>query len=566
MSDGQLKQFNSVGDSLKELRMPYEAHFRELGEYFMPRRSRFTKGKDHKSSERINKKIINSRPRLALRTMQSGVHAGITSPARPWFRLVPDDPGLREYAPVKEHLHAAQREMRQLLQSSGLYTVLHTLWGDLGLYGHDAAILEDDDQHGLYGQALVPGEYWMGANARGMVDTLYREYNMTVKQAVGKFVFRNDPMNDPDWSNVSSAVKRMWDNNAYTEKVPVRHLIMPRHERDERSKLAENKPVMSTYWEQGESSKVLGDLGYDLSPILASRWDVEGCDTYGASPAMDALPDAKELQRKERDKAEAVRRMNRPPMNAPTEMRNSLFSLMPEAVNYMADPSKGLVPAYQVTPPIAELRNDIADSEGRIDEAMYANLFLMIARLDRREITAREIDERHEEKLLGLGPVLERQHREKLAVLVRRTYNKVIDMGKVPPLPPELEGMGVSVDYVSTLGQAMKAVATGGMERLYGFVGNLSAADGSVLDKLDNDTAVDEYADMVGVPGNVIRSKEETDKIRRQRAEQVQAQQAADRAQQVAETTSTGAQAASVLADTDSAGGQRDILGQLGLR
>lgn len=566
MSDGQLKQFNSVGDSLKELRMPYEAHFRELGEYFMPRRSRFTKGKDHKSSERVNKKIINARPRLALRTMQSGVHAGITSPARPWFRLVPDDPGMREYAPVKEHLHAAQREMRQLLQSSGLYTVLHTLWGDLGLYGHDAAILEDDDQHGLYGQALVPGEYWMGANARGMVDTLYREYNMTVKQVVGKFVYRNDPMNDPDWDKVSNAVKRMWDNNNYAEKVPVRHLIMPRHERDERSKLAENKPVMSTYWEQGESSKVLGDLGYDMSPILASRWDVEGTDTYGASPAMDALPDAKELQRKERDKAEAVRRMNRPPMNAPTEMRNSPFSLMPEAVNYMADPSKGLVPAYQVTPPIAELRNDIADSEGRIDEAMYANLFLMIARLDRREITAREIDERHEEKLLGLGPVLERQHREKLAVLVRRTYNKVIDMGKVPPLPPELEGMGVSVDYVSTLGQAMKAVATGGMERLYGFVGNLSAADGSVLDKLDNDTAVDEYADMVGVPGNVIRSKEETDKIRKQRAEQVQAQQAADRAQQVAETASTGAQAASVLADTDSAGGQRDILGQLGLR
>lgn len=566
MSSEQLKQFNSVGDSLKELRRPYEAHFRELGEYFMPRRSRFSAGKDHQSSERVNKKIINSRPRLALRTMQSGVHAGITSPARPWFRLIPDDPGMREYGPVKEHLHVAQREMRQLLQSSGLYTVLHILWGDLGLYGYDAAILEDDDQHGIYGQALVPGEYWLGANARGMVDTLYREYRMTVKQIVGKFVYRNDPMNDPDWSVVSNTIKNMWDKNSYGEKVPVRHLIMPRHERDSRSPLASDKPIMSTYWEDAESSKLLGDLGYDVNPILASRWDVEGTDTYGTSPAMDALPDAKELQRKERDKAEAVRRMNRPPMNAPVEMRNSPFSLMPEAVNYMADPSKGLVPAYQVTPPIAELRNDIADSENRIDEAMYANLFLMIARLDRREITAREIDERHEEKLLGLGPVLERQHREKLATLIRRTYNKVVDMGKVPPLPPEMEGTGVQVDYISTLGQAMKAVATGGMERLYGFVGNLSAVDGSVLDKLDNDTAVDEYADMVGVPGNVVRSKEETDKIRKQRAEQVQAQQAADRAQQMADTAKSGAQAASVLAEAGQPRGGRDILGELGLR
>jgi len=566
MSESQLKQFNSVGEGLKALRRPYEAHFRELGDYFMPRRSRFSTGGSGQSGESVNRRIINARPRLALRTMQSGMHVGITSPARPWFRLIPDDPKYREYKSVREHLHVAEREVRQLLQSSGMYTVLHTLWGDLGLFGYDGAILEDDDQHGLYGQALVPGEYWIGANARGMIDTLYREYRTTVKQIVGKFVYKNDPQAEPDWSVVSSTIKGMWDRSEYAEKVPVRHLIMPRYERDTNTSLARDKPVMSTYWEEAEGSKLLGDLGYDTSPILASRWDVEGAATYGSSPAMDALPDAKELQRKERDKAEAVRRMNRPPMNAPVELRNSPFSLMPEAVNYVSDPSRGLVPAYQVTPPLGELRKDIEDSENRIDEAMYANLFLMIARLDRREITAREIDERHEEKLLGLGPVLERQHREKLAVLIRRAYGKVVDMGKTPPLPPEMNGLRVQIDYVSTLGQAMKAVATGGMERLYGFVGNLSAVDGSVLDNLNHDVSVNEYADMVGVPGNIVRSKEDVAGIRKQRAEQVRAQQATDRAQQIAETAKSGADAASVLAGAGQPRGSRDILSELGLR
>ena len=566
MDSDKLKQLNAVGESLKELRRPYEPHFIELGEHFKPSRSRFSKGKDHQSAERINRKMLNSTPRLALRTMQSGVHAGITSPARPWFRLIPDDPSLRNYAPVKDHLDAAQREMRQLLQSSGMYTMLHMLWGDLGLFGTDAAILEDDVQNGIYGQALVPGEYWVGANARGLIDTLYREYRMTVMQVVGKFVYRNDPSNSPDWSTVSRAVRTMWDQNKHSEKVPVRHLIMPRYDRDPRSKLAENKRNMSTYWEDGESAQLLGDLGYDQDPIMASRWDVEGCDTYGTSPAMDALPDAKELQRKERDKAEAIRRMNRPPMNAPVEMRNSPFSLSPEAVNFMADPSKGLVPAYQITPPLMELRADIEDSEVRIDEAMYANLFLMIANLDRRQITAREIDERHEEKLLGLGPVLERQHREKLSVVIRRTYLKVVEMGKVPPLPPEMEGMGVQVDYISTLGQAMKAVATGGMERLYGFAGNLAGVDGSVMDKLNNDVAMDEYAEMVGVPSKVIRSQEETDQIRADRAEQVQRQQQMDQMEQMAGAAQSGAQAASVLAEAGQPRGNRDILGELGIR
>jgi len=48
---------------------------------------------------------------------------------------------------------------------------------------------------------------------------------------------------------------------------------------------------------------------------------------------------------------------------------------------------------------------------GCIRQAFYADLFLMMAESDRREITAREIDERHEEKMLMLGPVLERLHK-----------------------------------------------------------------------------------------------------------------------------------------------------------
>jgi len=446
--------------------------------------------------------------------------------------------------------------------------MLHTLWGDLGLFGYDAAIIEDDTETTLHGQALVCGEYWIAANARGMVDTIYREYDMTVKQAVAKFVYRNDPRNKPDWSNASRALERLWDANKYSEKVPIRHVVMPRAERDPRSSMAQNKPFMSTYWEDAESNKILGDLGYDLNPVLASRWDVEGTNTYGTSPAMDGLPDAKELQRKERDLAEAIRRTLRPPMNLPTEMRNSPFSMMPEAANYMADPSKGAQPSYQITPPIREIRESIEDSEGRIDEAMYANLFLMMARMDRRQITAREVDERHEEKLLGLGPVLERQHKEKLAVLLKRVYVKAVDSGRVTPLPPEMEGMAVSVDYVSTLGQAMKAVATGGMERLYGFAGNLAAVDETVMDKFDNDTAIDEYADMVGVPMNVIRTKDKVDGIREQRAEMQRQQQQLDQAEQAAGAAQQGAGAAKVLSEASGQprGGAGDILSTLGLR
>lgn len=559
-----------LGQSLKTLRMPYEAHLREIGDNFMPRRTRFSKGKDHKSESYINRGIINSRPRLALRTLQSGMQGGMTSPSRPWFRLVTVDPEQRRDPILKRHMTQVQAEMRQLMQTTGMYNALHTTWGDLGWSGTDCIILEDDLENVLNPITLVPGEYWVGSNNRGLIDALYREYKDTVQAIVGKFVYKGVRYGDPDWSVVPPDIKAAWDRSDYGMTKEICHVICPRKERDERLSDGANKPIMSTYWLaghiDGDSRRLLGDFGYDVNPIIASRWDVEGSNAYGSSPAMDALHDAKSLQVQERDIREAIRRMNRPPMNAPTELRNSGYSLSPEAVNFMADPSKGLVPAYQIQPPIQHLREMIRDTEDRIDEAMYANLFLMISRLQRSEITAREIDERHEEKLISLGPVLERQHREKLAPIIRRFYSAILSTGRVEPLPSEYDGTEVQIDYISMLAQAQKAVATGGVERLYGFVGNVSAADQEVLDKLDNDAAVDEYADMLGVPGNILRSEADVKARRDGRREALEQQAQANQAQQMAPALKQTADAAKVIAETDATGRPVDILRNLGLK
>lgn len=564
------EQLMQLGVSLKTLRSPYEAHLREIGDNFMPRRTRFSKGFAHKSESYINREIINARPRLALRTLQSGMQGGMTSPARPWFRLLTTDPGLRKDSVMKAHLTSAQNEMRQVMQSCGLYNALHTSWSDLGWSGTDAMILEDDDTNIINPIILVPGEYWIGANSRGLVDTLYREYKSTVQAIVGKFVYNGEKFGTPDWDVVTKDIKDAWDRGDYGLLKDVCHVIAPRKDRDENLRDGANKPIASTYWLHGKSdsslTRLLGDRGYDLNPIVASRWDVEGDNVYGSSPAMDTLSDAKSLQVQERDIREAVRRMNRPPMNAPTEMRNSGYSLSPEAVNYMTDPTKGMTPAYQINPPIQHLREMIRDTEERIDEGMYANLFLMISRLQRSEITAREIDERHEEKLIGLGPVLERQHREKLGPIIRRVYEGVVARGRVEPLPADYADTPVQIDYISMLAQAQKAIATGGIERLYGFLGNVSAADQEVLDLTDNDEAVREYADMLGVPGNILRADDVVEERRAARREAVEKQNAIQDATAMAPAVKQGAEAAKVISETDATSRPVDILRNLGLR
>jgi hypothetical protein len=271
----------------------------------------------------------------------------------------------------------------------------------------------------------------------------------------------------------------------------------------------------------------LRESGFDDFPIMAPRWSITGEDIYGYSPGMDALGDIKALQLEQKRKAQAIDKLVNPPMTAPSSLRNQRASLLPGDVTYVdvTQGQQGFAPAYQINPRIQELVLDIQENQGRIRRAFFEDLFLMIANDTRSNITAREIQERHEEKLLMLGPVLERLNDELLDPLIDRTFNIMLKFNLIPPPPPELEGMDLSVEYISVMAQAMKLTGITGIERLMGFAGQMAQANPAVLDKIDFDQALDEYASMVGVPPSIVLDDSMVAKVREQRAQQQAYQQ-----------------------------------------
>lgn len=565
----QIKQrLCNMGEAMKSLRRDYDDHFKELQMHFNPRRGRFDiDTPKRKVGGKMNDSILNSRGRLALRTLQSGMQAGITSPARSWFQLLAADQDLRKRHAVRGYVDSTARIMREMLQSTGTYNALHVGYGDLGLLGTDCAILDEDARDGFMLHQLPPGQFWLAANGRNEVDTLYFEDWLTVEQVVGRFVYRGDPRNEPDWTVCSGTVRRLWDQGKRFELVHVARIIAPRRNRDPYLETPDNKPVASIWWEIGASGEqLLRDSGYDANPLIASRWYREGSNVWGDSPGMDALPDVKMLQVIERDKNEAVKRMNRPPMNAPTSFRNTPFSTAPGAMNF-TDDKDGLRPAYEVDPPINHMREDIRATEERIDEAMYADLFRMLANSDRRQITAREIDELREEKLIGLGPVLELQHREKLRPLLLGIYRIGLKQKRFEPAPEELDGKALVIDYISILAQAQRAITTGGIEKLFGFTGNLAGVMPDVLDRLDGDAAVEEYAGALGVTPKVLRDEDAVKEIRQGRAQQQQAAQTAEMMAKAGPGFKAGVEGAQLLSQapgSNVAASPRDALNRIG--
>ena len=521
--------------ALRTERATWLAHWKEISDYLLPRSGRFFL-QDHDKGWRRHNNIYDSTGTRALRVLGAGLMGGATSPARPWFRLATTDPDLMRYQPVKLWLSNVQRGMLDIFSKSNTYRSLHMMYEELGAFGTGASILLPDYNNVIHHYPLTTGEYCIATDYRGNVNTIYREFQKTVHELVGEFGYKN----------CSHTVRNLYDRGTLDSWVTLVHAIEPRADRDPLKKDAKNMAWRSCYFEVGgDPEKYLRESGYKDFPALAPRWAVTGGDIYGHSPGMEALGDIKQLQHEQLRKAQGIDYMTRPPLQAPTSMKNREVEMMPGGVTYV-DPAAanlGIRTAFEVRLDLNHLLADIQDVRQRVNSTFYTDLFLMLASAPTANMTATEVAERHEEKLLMLGPVLERLHNELLDPLIETTFTRMIEAGIVPPPPPELEGVDLGVEYVSMLAQAQRAVATNGIDRFVGNLGAVAQFKPDVLDKFDADQWADVYSDMLGVDPELIVADDKVAFIRQQRAQQIAAQQQAQAMQQVASTAKDLSQA-----------------------
>lgn len=197
------------------------------------------------------------------------------------------------------------------------------------------------------------------------------------------------------------------------------------------------------------------------------------------------------------------------------------------------------------------IRAEIDKCKEQVDALFYADLFNAITNM--RGVQPRNMEEiakRNEEKLTQLGPVIERVSTEKLMIVIDRVFSLMERGRMLPPAPPALRDAEIKVEFVSILTQMQRLVGIGQIERSVAFVGNLAGAFPEAADKIDIDQTIDEYAQRAGTPSKIIRSTADANKIREQRAQQVQ--QA--KMMEAAPALQQGADAARLLSETDVGG------------
>jgi|TARA_R110000824_G_scaffold20891_2_gene78307 hypothetical protein len=539
---------------LKIERESFISHYKDLSTFVKPRRGRFEIRGKVNDGTKVHNSIINSAGTQAHNTAQAGMFAGVMAPTRPWFAFGPPDREMRKFKPVQNWLHDTAARMRSVFNRSNLYTMAPTMIGELLLFGTGAMAQMDDNETVTRFATHTVGSYMIGQNDKAEINTFAHEYQMTAEQMAMKFGVEN----------ISVEVKEALRTGKHSW-FPVVQMIEENQDFIPGGMFAKNKQFCSVRYEPhsraADRNKYLSISGFDDFPIYVPRWGLTGEDVYGTDcPGMVALGDIRGLQVSEKQKAMGIQKMVNPPLTGPPSLKNVNVSTLPGSLNiYSGDPTRNkLEPVYQVNLPLHELKEDIAATERRINNAFFVDLFLAISNMEgvqpRNEL---ELSERNAERLLQLGPVLERMQIDFADRMISNTFKRMMKEELLTPAPPELEDQELEIEYISSLAQAQRAVDTKSIDRLSQFVGGLMQAGMSDGKKFDADKAIEEYATLIGTPPNLISGDEAIAAERQQEQQQAQQAQMAEMASKMAPVVQAAGQAAGAagqIADLDLGG------------
>jgi hypothetical protein len=533
--------------SLRVNRYSWWTHWRELADYFLPRRYRWviTPNMMNRGSP-VNQHILDSTGVICARNLASGLVSGKSSPTRPWFKLRVGKIDSTLTSPTSLWLAECERILYLIFAESNFYNSIAQFYYDLVIFGTASVLIYEDFENVINCINPCAGEYYIDIDGKYRPTIFYREFTMTIGAVVDEFGLEN----------CSDSIKRAYRQNdgaTLAREIIVAHSIEPNDDgRGPSFGFPKAFAFRELYWEWGGSASPQGGTvqpqgflrrkGYYDRPNITGRWDLVSNDAYGRSPGMDGLPDQKQLQLESKRKAQAIDKMVNPPLVADIQLKNQPASLLPGGMTYVqgytTSGKPGIASIYDTKFPINEITEDLNEVRTRLSKTFFNDVLMTASQYETRSnVTAIEWDMRKSESLVALGPALERIDHEVLGPVLDRVFGIANRAGILPPAPEDIQGQAINVEYVSMLQQAQQAAASAGIERVLTLAGNLLAAKDDIMDNIDCDYALDKYSELLNNDPKMIRSPEATAAIREQRAKM---QQEAAAAEQITALSAAG--------------------------
>lgn len=519
---------------LKTDRWNWDDHWQEISELTYPYRADFTV--ERAPGERRRAKIYDTTPIHANELLASGLHGMLTNPATTWASLIMADPALNDDPDIKEWLFDARAIMFEEINDpkAGFSTAMHEIYMDFGAFC--TAILfvgERSDRAGISFNARSLTESYIAENSDGLVDTLYRTWKWTIRQALQR------------WPKelLSEKTQKLVVKNKLDEKIEILHVIEPRTDRDTSKKDTTNFPFTSVFIEC-KGKHLIQETGYQEQPFMSPRFakSTSG-EVYGRGPGISTLPDVKMLNAMMRTTIKAAQKVVDPTLNVEDDSVIGVLRSVPAGINYYR---RGRPPPE---PLITGGRIDLGESmmesvRARIRESFFIDQLQL---QQGPQMTATEVLQRTEEKLRLMGPVLGRLQSELLGPMIDRIFNILLRQGKFPDVPDAIRGAKIQIEYESPISRAQKQLEAGGILRTFDIMTPLLQNDPTIMDGFDSDAAFRHIGiDLHGIDPTLFRDARDINQIREQRATANRQAFELEMAQKQANVNSSNAQAEAI--------------------
>jgi hypothetical protein len=499
---------------------------RAIGDYYIPQNSAINVIKAP-SSEDWTEGLYDTTAIHAAQTFTAGCYDYMLSGEFFDFEAPKKDGVAHPIA--KDWYHRCAEIVLELINESNWALKIQEHLQDRNTFGTASIDLEKGKKALFSFGTTRVGHFFPQSDDDGYIDTMFYEYRWTAKKIVDRFGL----------DNVSSEVAQAYsdDKQKATKLFTVWRKIGKRESnKRESGKIDALNKEYESVWVEEEAKHVLYESGYDEQPFVGSRFAQWGDDDFGWSPAVLILPTVRTLN----DVLKSLVTLG--------EIKVWPRTMVPDNLKDVIAWEAGGVTVYPDStnnPPqvwgdnagdYATGKDLVVEFREMVKDAYHVDLFKALAERT-KAMTATEVLELVQEKLVNFRPTFARFTSETLDPLLSRMFSMAFREGRFPPVPPEVvieENGQYSIPeprptYVSKIARAMRALENKSTLDFFQQAAFLLDLDPMLLsDNYDLDGMLRGLGDNNSLPTEYKRPEKERDEIRAARQKQIEAQQAAE--------------------------------------
>ena len=406
---------------LKSKRQNWDNLWQDLSDYFCP--GRITSIRREEEGARKTQKIYDNTGADAAQKLAAGLYSRTVNPASKWFYITLEtaDEELENNKEVAQWFDLARDRTQSVINKRGTGALYQT-YCDLTSLCNAVLFIQEDPINGISFRTYPIDRVDIAEDYRGVVDTVYRKFEMTLRQIEQEF-----------------PGKLPYDKRQQMEEEPdakawVLHVVAPRKDRDPDKIDSLNMPFESLYI-LCEGPVLLEESGYPEMPYAVARLEVLAGELYGRGPATIALPEVKSLNEMAKLQLDGSNMRLRPPLDVPLNAYVNPIQLIPGYKNLNQDEGGRRITALNVAGDLQYTAKDIELQQNKVKEIFYNDQLYLRTNA---EMTATEVQKRSEIQMQLMGPWQGRLELELFEPLINRILGILIRQGEVPPPPQAL--------------------------------------------------------------------------------------------------------------------------------